>query len=117
VCHAKDLGQTIKSKQLGIISDGVTMPDRTGHNSLGTSCTVRFGNVGAPPHIVQILDPPIIICLPPDRALVRKSFHPRFCRRQTCYRHVGEATVLCVGMDKTITRCDKCLNRQVDCVE
>jgi len=113
----KNLGQTIKRKHLGIISVGVAMPDRSGHSRLRTCCTVRFGKSCSTPHMVQIWDLPIIICLPPDRALVRKSFHPRFCRLQTCYRHVGEATVLWVGMDKTITRCDKCLNRQGDCAE
>jgi len=69
------------------------------------------------PHSPDFLDPLIVICLPPDRALIKKSFHPRFCRHQTCHRHMGEATVLCVEMDKTITRFDKCLNHQVDYVE
>ena len=98
--HAKNLWQAIKRKRLGIFSNGMTMPARRGHSRLGTWCEIRFGNVGARPHIVQIWDPRIITFLPPDRTLLRKSFHPHFWWCQTCYRHVVEARVLCVGMDK-----------------
>jgi hypothetical protein len=49
LCHAKNLGQTLK-KQIGIISVGVTMPDRTGHSSLGLAAQFGLETLEHAPH-------------------------------------------------------------------